>query len=267
MQAPGEQPPGWNSTPFQQASRYIWLSTTEAEPRFRKILLRNPRRFRGLRMSCTGSPLCPPPFNPKGACSLVPRWFSVIAPHSFQLFELARLSTSFIVQYSSLEIFSISRAKLFVFVQRLVIAWISKLRTGKMEEIGKERGTFVRERVGTRFGFPSYALYLVLRVFETRGERGRIKALVLSQPSWEGLWRVSWQARVISKSYRGTWMILINRWKLYSSKSIPIPFLETRNNIHSSISNLELFFFELSTRGCEISKSPKCSHLTGEGIV
>lgn len=142
-----------------------------------------------------------------------------------------------------------------------------KIEGGKMEEIGKERGMFVRERVGTRFGFPSYALYLVLRVFETRGERGRIKALVLSQPSWEGLWRVSWQARVISKSYRGTWMVLINRWKLYSSKSIPIPFLETRNNIHSSISNLELFFFELSTRGCEISKSPKCSHLTGEGIV
>ena len=133
LQAPGEQPPGWNSTPFQQARRYIWLSTTETEPRFRKILLRNPRRFRGLRMSCTGSPLCPPPFNPKGACSLVPRWFSVIAPHSFQLFELARLSTSFIVQYSSLEIFSISRAKLFndFFVQRLVIAWISKLRVEK----------------------------------------------------------------------------------------------------------------------------------------
>lgn len=86
-----------------------------------------------------------------------------------------------------------------------------KIEGGKMEEIGKERGMFVRERVGTRFGFPSYALYLVLRVFETRGERGRIKALVLSQPSWEGLWRVSWQARVISKSYRGTWIILINR--------------------------------------------------------
>lgn len=41
-----------------------------------------------------------------------------------------------------------------------------------MEEIGKERGMFVRERVGTRFGFPSYALYLVLRAFKTRGERG-----------------------------------------------------------------------------------------------
>lgn len=126
-----------------------------------------------------------------------------------------------------------------------------KIEGGKMEEIGKERGMFVRERVGTRFGFPSYALYLVLRVFETRGERGRIKALVLSQPSWEGLWRVSWQARVISKSYRGTWIILINRWKLYSSKSIPIPFLETRNNIHLrfNFELLELFFFEFCRRG------------------
>lgn len=63
---------------FKQGSwHYIWLSTTEAEPRFRKILLRNPHRFRGLRMSCTGPPLCTsPPFNPKEACSLVPRWFS-----------------------------------------------------------------------------------------------------------------------------------------------------------------------------------------------
>lgn len=154
-------------------------------------------------------------------------------------------------------LFSISRAKLLSFVQRAAgrIAWISKLRVEKWRRKG--RGTMgVRKAYRDSLDF-EVTLCVLFYELSKLGERG-IRVRVLAQPSREGLWRLSWQTRVISKSYRGTWMVLINRSKLYSSKSSN-HFSKRRREIIHSYFFFKYVFFKLnrtpSTRGCEISKS------------